>query len=684
MRYTTVVLCLLAIFSFASTGFGMTLPLSGDWNPTQNFGVWNATWQGYHLAEDVVRSSEVAVYAIAAGHVKFAGTHIDGYGYPVIIEHSLPDGSKYCSLYGHLRQSGIIANDVDVSEGQVIGYLTSVSADNQGTIHIHSGIRMGAYTSTNVYMYVPGVGWGWHWQYVGYTRNANYDQSTDEPYDITHTSMRDQWRATEDFVNSNQNTFLATQTGYSISPDGPYTPGQTIECWVYWRNDGTATWHNTTGSGKNYVELGSCNSSGTIVTSYLYASGLGWLNDKVPCTMSQSTVAPGQTATFHFYGKIPTSAQPGQVPIYFGPVYAGQIMDYWNGNGFTITVINTNEFPTNYTLKPVSGDWDNDGVYEVGVYVVDEQKFYLDQNNDGYTDLTIAYGNSGDTPLAGDWNNNGYSTIGLYRPSTRVFYLDNQNDGVADIARTFGDPGDKPVVGDWDGNGSVTIGLRRPSNYTFYLDNNNNGVADIVKSFGNPNDLPLSGDYDADGDWTIGLYRPSTCVFYLDYNNDRVPDLVRSFGDGGDEPIIGDWNGNGHFTIGIYRPSTQYFWLDYNNDGTADRGFKIKRESGTYKLASGDDLATYNTLPTTFSLEQNYPNPFNPRTTISYSLPEASQVTLDIYNILGQKVATLVDEYQEAGEHQVNWNSTGQSSGIYFYRLKAGEATEARKMLLLK
>ncbi|MFA6473684.1 MAG: peptidoglycan DD-metalloendopeptidase family protein [Patescibacteria group bacterium] len=89
-------------------------------------------------------------------------------------------------------------------------------------------------------------------------------------------------------------------------------------------------------------------------------------------------------------------------------------------------------------------------------------------------------------------------------------------------------------------------------------------------------------------------------------------------------------------------------------------------------------------LPSVFAVGQNYPNPFNPATTIAYTLPSATHVTLDVYNILGQRVVTLVDEQQTAGEHTATWDANPYSSGVYFYRLQAGEATETKKMLLLK
>lgn len=88
--------------------------------------------------------------------------------------------------------------------------------------------------------------------------------------------------------------------------------------------------------------------------------------------------------------------------------------------------------------------------------------------------------------------------------------------------------------------------------------------------------------------------------------------------------------------------------------------------------------------PTGYELSQNYPNPFNPVTTIRYSLPEESEVKLTIYNILGQQVTIVVDELKDAGIHTVNFDAEGLNSGVYFYKLEAGEYTQIRKMVLMR
>jgi hypothetical protein len=94
-------------------------------------------------------------------------------------------------------------------------------------------------------------------------------------------------------------------------------------------------------------------------------------------------------------------------------------------------------------------------------------------------------------------------------------------------------------------------------------------------------------------------------------------------------------------------------------------------------------------LPGGYLLSQNYPNPFNPSTRLDFNLPQRSLVTLTVYNLLGRKVTTLVDRQLPPGHHSVAWDGTDARgsrlpTGVYLYRLKAGDHTETRKMMLLK
>lgn len=94
-------------------------------------------------------------------------------------------------------------------------------------------------------------------------------------------------------------------------------------------------------------------------------------------------------------------------------------------------------------------------------------------------------------------------------------------------------------------------------------------------------------------------------------------------------------------------------------------------------------------LPEGFALYQNYPNPFNPSTTIRYTIPldagsETQEVSLKVYDVLGNEIATLVNDEKESGNYTVEFNASYLSSGVYFYQLKAGDFVQTRKMLLAK
>ncbi len=130
-----------------------------------------------------------------------------------------------------------------------------------------------------------------------------------------------------------------------------------------------------------------------------------------------------------------------------------------------------------------------------------------------------------------------------------------------------------------------------------------------------------------------------------------------------------------------------YIVATYSSTGYQAQSIGSAKAVGYFRPGSGID--SEDKLPTQFALAQNYPNPFNAQTIINYSLPMSGKVTLDVFNVLGQKVVTLVDGYQEAGYKSVIWNgrdSKGQltSSGVYFYRLATPEKNITKQMLMLK
>lgn len=110
--------------------------------------------------------------------------------------------------------------------------------------------------------------------------------------------------------------------------------------------------------------------------------------------------------------------------------------------------------------------------------------------------------------------------------------------------------------------------------------------------------------------------------------------------------------------------------------GTADGVFR--------SLYTTSIKESENEIVSSFLLYQNYPNPFNPSTLISYSIPQSGFVTLKVYDLLGNEVATLVNENELAERYEVEFNASKLSSGIYLYKLQAGSFVQTRKMILLK
>ena len=136
-------------------------------------------------------------------------------------------------------------------------------------------------------------------------------------------------------------------------------------------------------------------------------------------------------------------------------------------------------------------------------------------------------------------------------------------------------------------------------------------------------------------------------------------------------------------------PGRTYYWAlwCYDEGGYVEGEWKYPSYSmgwASFSTLAVGVSSSFSSVPQTFKLAQNHPNPFNSDTKIAYSLPGASRVTLTVYNILGQMVEVLVDSEMQPGYHSVILNAGDLSSGIYFYRITAGEFVVTKRMVLLK
>jgi hypothetical protein len=191
-----------------------------------------------------------------------------------------------------------------------------------------------------------------------------------------------------------------------------------------------------------------------------------------------------------------------------------------------------------------------------------------------------------------------------------------------------------------------------------------------------------------------------------------LPDPVGLLGPGNDAPVIADtvlfsWNRTSQNDMGyqfelaldssfavsqvdtsiadtmivIRNLGNQTYWWRVRARNAAGWGSYSEARRFTITLTGvGDDLLA----PRAFKLDQNYPNPFNPTTMIRYDIPKASFVTLVVFNILGQEMASLVSGRKEAGSYEVQFDASNLTSGVYFYQMKAGSYTETRRLMLVR
>jgi hypothetical protein len=188
-------------------------------------------------------------------------------------------------------------------------------------------------------------------------------------------------------------------------------------------------------------------------------------------------------------------------------------------------------------------------------------------------------------------------------------------------------------------------------------------------------------------------------LYYDDTNNNNC--LVRIAGT--DYLTLADWQATGkdqHSYVEMPHFVEPYLHIDpaiptyieargtpisgIENDFDGDLRNTLTPDIGADEIDGTPGVGDENVPPTEYALDQNYPNPFNPTTTFRYSIPQTSKVVIKVYDILGNEIVTLMDEEKSVGTYQLTWNAVNIPSGVYFYKLQAGEYVNTKKMILLK
>ena len=251
-------------------------------------------------------------------------------------------------------------------------------------------------------------------------------------------------------------------------------------------------------------------------------------------------------------------------------------------------------------------------------------------------------------------NKDEYMYDEVNKKTTSEFSIWNENKWVPvdRIAAVSGSNNEniETVYQEWDGSQWVNVTLTE-----YNYDDNTLNVTDYIMHYWDGNN----------NTWFDGERS-----FYT-YENNILTETVTQVRDGD------EWVNSSRSTVNDGELEYISLFQTWNGTDWVNSG----RWAYVYKQITGvnDDVR-----PLVFNLEQNYPNPFNPVTNIIYTVPQAQHIKLNVYNILGQLVKTLVDEEIPAGKHSIQFNAAGFSSGVYYYRVETGSTTDTRSMLLLK
>lgn len=323
-----------------------------------------------------------------------------------------------------------------------------------------------------------------------------------------------------------------------------------------------------------------------------------------------------------------------------------------------------------------------------------------DYDHDGLFDLHVSNGPPGNATFR--YNGNGTFTNVAVPTNTTInkecwgnSFIDFDNDGWCDLYATAS-----------AGIDMCDVLYKNNRNSTFSNVGFSIGIRDSTFSYG-----AAKVDYNNDGymDMCVTMSRDSNAHFYrnsggsnkwiklkctgIQSNKDAIGTVVTAYYNGninrqvilGGSSYLSSDDVELVFGIGS-APRVDSMIINWTN-GIVDRSYNILA-NGRYTAVEGAGVIGItpigNIIPSEFKLQQNYPNPFNPSTKIRFSMPVSGKVFLQVFDILGNEISVLVDSYVKAGKYEVDFNASGFSTGVYFYRLTSGSFTETRKMTLVK
>ncbi|MFO7896912.1 MAG: S8 family serine peptidase, partial [Candidatus Cloacimonadales bacterium] len=339
------------------------------------------------------------------------------------------------------------------------------------------------------------------------------------------------------------------------------------------------------------------------------------------------------------------------------------------------------------------GDLDGNGSLEVLVASVTGQLYAIDTSTaSNLANWPVDIGSSsGGGPIVANINNDNHPEVVVSTASGNLFAFTHE--GAEIFSRSVGcQVKGSPVISDINDNGSANIIIGANNGTLLVMDNSGADLPGFPMNLTSAVDsTPVLADIDSDGAMDIIFGTADGYLHALNFNGVEARNFPYHTGSSVDtSAALGDLDGDGDLEI-IVPNSSQIVVLDFKEAVSNIEWSCLKKNpqrTGNYV-----EFTTYSqpneTPQLVNSLDNNYPNPFNPTTNISFSLQQAGEVKLHIYNAKGQLVKTLVNEHLSSGRHRVVWNGSDQqqnsaASGIYFYRLQTAEFDSMKKMVLIK
>jgi hypothetical protein len=357
-----------------------------------------------------------------------------------------------------------------------------------------------------------------------------------------------------------------------------------------------------------------------------------------------------------------------------------------------------------------NGSFSEKKLLDSGFYITHcvESLYLADLDNDD--DIDILCATSGDSKISWYENTDGKGMFSNQKVITAsanwaksVFAADLDNDNDLDVLSASAEDNKIAWYENTNGKGTfssqkviTTITQSPVAVYAFDIDNDND--MDVLSA--STLDTKIAWYENTDGKGKFGNQKVITtsadypvAIYAVDLDNDNDTDVISASSN--DDKIAWYENEDGKGTFNAQKVITSVadnisyinvVDLDEDNDQDILSASMFDNKIAWYENLTASTSARDNKLelPNDLRLLQNYPNPFNPSTTLEYHLDKSSNVLLKIYNLSGQEIEMLVNGFQTVGEHVLTWHPKGLASGIYFYRLQAGEISETKKLILQK